>query len=161
MAVPLRSRRPRVSNKCSRIWLVLMYLRVSVGMMFAGLAQEIDDLKIPIDGDALAEALELHGRMAAKIVDTVGAFDVAQLWDIDAATSMVAWLRDRGRLGRRDAARVAHTARHLRDLPAAADAFADGRLSGGQVDALLACPNDKLRPIFAAQQDQLLGTLAA
>src|SRR3954451_19858097 len=96
-------------------------------------------MRIPVDGDALVEALALRHLLDARLAAAVGAFDAAGLWDLEAATSMTAWLRDRAGLSSRDAARLATRSRKLQQLPVTAAAWQDGSLTEGQVDAVLGC----------------------
>jgi Domain of unknown function (DUF222) len=106
------------------------------GRVFEELAQAVEELSIPADGRAIAAAFALRDRLDAKLADAVGAFDAADLWDIDGATSMTAWLRSRTGRSRRDSARTAATAARLAKLPVTATAWAEGRLSAGQVEAI-------------------------
>ena len=43
--------------------------------MFEGLAEAIDGLEIPVDGDALAEVFALRDRLDAKLAEAVADFD--------------------------------------------------------------------------------------
>ncbi len=85
--------------------------------MFESLATEIEELSIPLCGEALIEVLAIQDRLAAKISDAVGDFDRAGLWDLDSATSMTAWLRQHGAMTKREAGRVSGRAKKLRELP--------------------------------------------
>src|SRR3712207_1320837 len=98
--------------------------------MFGRLAEGIESLSIPVDGDALIAVLALRDRLDAKIASAVSEFDAAGLWELDGATSMTAWLKDRGARSSREAGRTAAVGKRLRELPALADAWRDGRLSG-------------------------------
>lgn len=51
--------------------------------MFEELARQIEELSIPLDGDAMAEAFALADRLQAKLADAVAGFDSAELWDIE------------------------------------------------------------------------------
>ena len=106
--------------------------------MFAQLSAAIDELDAPVDGDALRELLGLRDRLDAKVSEAMARFDAAALWDLDGATSLTAWLRDHGSCTRRSAARSSSIARRLRRLPDTMDAWRDGRLSTGQVEAITA-----------------------
>src|SRR5690606_28069510 len=86
--------------------------------------------------DELAEALALLDQLAAKLHRDVAELDAAQAWQHDGATSMTAWLRDRGGMTRAHAAGTVRTARRLRRWPATAQAWEGGSLSGGQVQAI-------------------------
>jgi hypothetical protein len=101
------------------------------------------------------------GRLLAKLVAAYGAFDAADLWDLDAATSMSAWLREQADLTGGDAARVLRLARGLRGMPVTAAAVLDGTLSAGQVRAIVANVNDRTAELFAAHEAELVPTLPA
>jgi len=58
--------------------------------VFEALAVAITELDIPLDGFAIVDALAQRDRLDAQITKTLGAFDAASLWDIDAATSLTA-----------------------------------------------------------------------
>jgi len=128
--------------------------------VFDSLWREIDELRIPVDGPALIEALGALDRLEAKISAAVGAFDEAELWDIDGATSMIAWMRDQAGMGRRVAAKRAGVARKLKPLPVTAAAWAGGSLSGGQVEAIVAHLDSATAERFAAQEADLVPLLA-
>ena len=116
-------------------------------------------LNIPADGAAIAVAVALRDRLEAKIAEAVSAFDAAGLWDLDAATSMTAWLRAQAYMTRREAAHVAARAKALRNLPVTARAWASGELSAGQVDALLAGVKAKHRQRFAEHEAEVVPAL--
>ena len=61
--------------------------------VFAALAE----IEVPTDRDGLLELLAAHDQLTAIACEAVGRFDAAGLWDLDAATSMHAWLRDQVR----------------------------------------------------------------
>ncbi len=67
-----------------------------MGNVFEALAVAIEGLDIPLDGFAIVDALALRDRLDSQITRTLDAFDAASLWDIDAATSLTAWLRAHG-----------------------------------------------------------------
>jgi hypothetical protein len=107
--------------------------------VFEELRAAVSALRIPADGAALAEVFALRDLLDARLCEAVGEYDAARLWDLDAATSMTAWLRDRAGLSSRDAARIAARGRKLESLPVTTSAWQDGSLTGGQVEAVLAC----------------------
>jgi len=124
------------------------------------LAEAIEKLDIPADGPALVRALALRDQLDARIAEAVGSFDGAGLWDIDAATSMTAWLRSAASMTSRSAARLASLARRLRQLPRCAAAYASGSLTGGQVDAITANLDDSTVGLFAEHEAELVPYLA-
>jgi hypothetical protein len=128
--------------------------------MLDELADVIDKLEIPVDAGALVRVLALRDQLDARIAEAVGAFDDAQLWDIDGATSMTAWLRSSASMTNRSAHRLEILARRLRKLPVCAAAYAKGTLSGGKVDAIVTNLDDSTVAIFAEQEAELVPYLA-
>ncbi len=94
------------------------------------------------------------------IAEAVGHFDADGGWEVEGATSMTAWLRQRGRMTSREAARMSSTARRLRRLALTAAAYRRGELSGGQVAAIVAKLSNRSAPLFAEQEEDLLDHLA-
>jgi hypothetical protein len=128
--------------------------------MFDRLAQEIEELSIPVDGGALARVLVVLDRLTEKVTAAVGDFDAAGLWADDGCTSMHPWLRSRG-VARRDAGRLVATARRLRQLPVTAAAWAAGELSGSQVQVIVGHLNDRRVALFAEHEAALVPSLVA
>src|SRR5881409_2971206 len=89
------------------------------------------------DADELLELVAERDRLDARLTALVGEFDAAGLWDLDAETSMIAWLRNRARMTRRDAVRLLTEARQTRALPVTRDAWERGVLSSGQVEVIV------------------------
>ena len=69
--------------------------------------EHVYDWDMAVMSDELREAVAEHERSAARLAVMVAEFDAEQRWDDDAATSMVAWLRDQTRMLPRDAQRLA------------------------------------------------------
>ncbi len=103
----------------------------------------IEELDVPVDGAALKQVCKLADRLSAKISEAVGEFDAAELWDLDGATSMTAWLRHEANQSSRDASRHTKTGRRLRACPATRSAWTDGSISSGQVQAVVANVSDR------------------
>src|SRR3954463_2083858 len=101
--------------------------------MLTELAEAVEGLEIPADGDAICEALRLMDRLNAKVTEAVGAFDHAALWELDSCTSMTSWLRFRGGLSSGSASTMVRTANRLRELPVLTAAWRESAISGGQV----------------------------
>jgi hypothetical protein len=85
--------------------------------VFEGLATEVDELSIPLFGEAIIEVLAVRDRLDAKISVAVSDFDRAGLWDLDSATSMTAWLRQYGAMTKREAGRVSGRPRSYVSFP--------------------------------------------
>ncbi|MGI9120803.1 MAG: hypothetical protein ACR2G7_11900 [Acidimicrobiales bacterium] len=75
---------------------------------------------------------------------------------MDAATSMTAWLQDRARMTRGDAARSVASAKRLRAVPLTSAAATDGALSGGQVKVILANVTERSASLFATRAESSL-----
>ena len=127
-------------------------------MRLGALAEAVDELEPPTVPDDLAAALRLRDRFEAKLALGVAAFDRAALWELDHATSAVAWLRIHG-VAAGDAMALVRAGRRAADVPALADAWADGRLSGGQVKAIVANLGDDTADLFAEHARELLPTI--
>ena len=75
----------------------------------------------------LRQLLAERDRLDARIAVAVAEFDAVQLWDADAAPSMVAWLRDQCRMSGRDAHRLVNLAKRTRSWPVTREAWSSGR----------------------------------
>jgi hypothetical protein len=124
------------------------------------LAAAIASVEIGVDGDSIEEAIALRDRLDARIAQAVGEYEVTGWWAVDASASMVAWLRGHALMTRRSAQRLRTLASRLRALPVCATGYADGTLSGGQIEAILAHLDGELIDIFAAQEAELVPYLA-
>ena len=127
--------------------------------MFPRLAEAVEELEVPVDGPSIAAALALRDRLEAKVLEALGAFDAAELWDLDAASSLTAWLRSQCDQSHKAAGRLASTARRLRRLPVTAGALCAGQLSSGQVDAVMGIVEDRLVGLFAEHEAGLVPAL--
>jgi 5-methylcytosine-specific restriction protein A len=128
--------------------------------VFDAVATAMREVAIPLDRAAIVEALALADRWRAKVSEAIGAFDAAELWELDAATSMSAWLQQEARMTRGAATTTAQTAAVLRDLPVTAAAWQAGVLSEGQVQAILANVPARHRALFADHEAELVPALA-
>jgi cytochrome c553 len=141
--------------------LVVVIEQVYDWAMLETLREAIEDLEIVPSSDELADALALRSRLDAKISAAVAHFDAFGLWGFDYSTSMVAWLRTFGHMTSRDAARTASIAKRLRMLPVTRAAWADGTLSSGQIQAIVANVSRRHAALFAAHEEELIPRLAA
>jgi hypothetical protein len=97
--------------------------------------------------------------LEAKVSAAVGAFDAAELYDVDGATSMTAWLRDRAEMSRREAGRSVTVAKRMYRLAVTSQAWAAGRLSSGQIEAIVAGVGPRLVELFAAHEAEVVPCL--
>ena len=72
---------------------------------------------------------------------------------------MTSWLKHQAQMTAAEAARTAHTASRLRDLPVTRKAWVEGLLSGGQVAAVLAAVRPEHRELFADHEADVVPTL--
>jgi hypothetical protein len=128
--------------------------------MLADLATAIEDLEIPADSESLVEALALRDRLDARIAGAMGVFEANGIWAGDASVSFVAWLRAHAKMTRKAAQWLRTLAVRLRSLPVCAEAYADGSLSGGQIEAILARLDDRTVELFAAEEAELVPYLS-
>ena len=124
------------------------------------LAKAIEELEIPADADVLAAAFALRSRFDAALADAVARFRTERGYTPDGATSTTAWLRDRGRLTGRSAARTVTLASRVVQLPVTWAAWRDGTLSEGQVEAIVANLSETTVEVFVAQERELVPHLA-
>jgi hypothetical protein len=129
--------------------------------MLENLRAAVEELDISVDGRELAAAIALRDRLDAKIARAIGEFDRAEQWDTEGATSMTAWLRDRGGMTRSQAGRLTALARRLNRLPVTAAAWRAGELTGGQVEAIAGAVDPSTVDVFAAHEAELVPSLAA
>jgi hypothetical protein len=86
------------------------------------------------------ESIEaLHRQLArldALVTAKTAAFDGAGNWVPDGARNAAAWIVKRCRLPKQMARRTVRRGRQIRDLPECARAWADGDITGAQVDVI-------------------------
>jgi hypothetical protein len=95
----------------------LVYASGVVGVTLQALDEAVNGLELGLDGDELVACQRAADRLSAKLGVAYGEFDALELWDVDAATSMTAWLREFSGLAGGEATRVLRSARRLRGLP--------------------------------------------
>jgi hypothetical protein len=128
--------------------------------MCQGLREAIDKVEIASEGDALAAVLADASRLESKICAAVGAFDADGLFELDGATSAVAWLRNHGQLSGARASSLVRTARRMRKLPVTERAWASGQLSSAQVQAVIAnLADDEVTDLFAEHEAEVIPAL--
>lgn len=127
--------------------------------MLEGLAREVEELEIPLGGEALVEAFALRDRLEAKLCAAVGDFAAAGYHQLDGATSGLAWLRHFARLSAPDARSLTTTAQRLGTLPVTRTSWESGSLSSGQVQAVMANVSDATEAMFAEQETSVVGVL--
>jgi hypothetical protein len=116
----------------------------------------IEGLDAPVTCDDLAELLRARDVLDAKLCAGIGEVDAAELWDTQDAVSMSGWLRRPLVCTHDHAGRHVARARKLRALAATRAAWADGRLSSAQVDAICAVVTaERLAAYLEAETDMV------
>jgi hypothetical protein len=113
-----------------------------------GLAQLTDAVDMlsgeTFGADELRELLALRGRLEAVVTRAVGAFHVTGDCALDGAASTRSWLTWQASLSGGDAARLIRCGTALRSLPVLSAAVESGRVSVGQVDAIVTAVGDRV-----------------
>lgn len=89
------------------------------------------------DGESLQALLCQHARLESVLSAAATAYDESSDWAVDGAKNATAWLTRKCRLPRGVATRMFRRGRHLRQLPVVAEAFSEGEINAGHVDALV------------------------
>src|SRR5580700_4333588 len=90
------------------------------------------------DGSSLEALLCQHARLESVLSAAATAYDESSDWAVDGAKNATAWLTRKCHLPRGVATRMFRRGRHLRQLPVVAEAFSEGEINAGHVDALVA-----------------------
>jgi len=105
--------------------------------------------------DRTRRLLRAQNRLDAQVARTVREGELTQAAEHDGLKTMQSWLRGHGRLSASAAHRLVTSGRALEYLPAAAAAFADGRLTAEQVAVIAPVTRDEHRGAAAAQDVDL------
>ena len=125
-------------------------------MSLSGLAELVEQLDIAPEPAEIRTAFAIRDRFDARLAVAVGAFETAGSYDLDGDLTMQAWLRHHTRLSPTASSRETIRGRKLRALPVLAQAFLDGRLSGGQVDIIVGTLPRRHVARFAEHEAELL-----
>jgi hypothetical protein len=125
--------------------------------MMSNLAEAITGLEIPVHGESIAEALALRDQLDARIAVAIGQYDHQGLAVVEGATSTTGFVKQ---CGAANPVSLVKNARLLRDLPVVSDAWRDGRLTGGQVQAICANVSDATALMFQEAEAELVPVLA-
>jgi hypothetical protein len=120
--------------------------------MLSDLAAVIDELDLRPDGEAIALAIRLRDVLDAKISRAVGIYDARALYERDGAVSAAGWLKQSCGMSGPAAASLVRLTRRLCQLPVTNQAWLDGALSGGQVQAIVANVDDATVDQLVAQE---------
>jgi len=124
--------------------------------MLSDLAEAITGLDIPVHGESIAQALALRDMLDSRISDAVGEYDHQGLAIVEGATSTTGFVKQ---CGAANAVSLVKNARRLRDLPIVSQAWRDGRLTGGQIQAICANVGDATATMFQEAEAELVPLL--
>src|SRR4051794_38506976 len=120
--------------------------------MLSDLAEAVTGLNIPVHGESIAQALALRDMLDARISEAVGEYDHQGLAIVEGATSTTGFVKQ---CGAANAVSLVKNARRLRDLPVVSQAWRDGRLTGGQIQAICANLSDATTAMFRDAEAEL------
>jgi hypothetical protein len=123
------------------------------------LVAAIESLADVHDPDDVALLLGARDRLDARVTAAIARLDASCATVVDGAVNTAQWLRTRGGRSRRDAAALLTRAGRQAACPEVAAAWADGRLSGGQVDAVFATVTDRRQAVFADHAETVVASL--
>jgi hypothetical protein len=101
-------------------------------------SQAMDGWHSDTVSDRLVSLLELRERIDAEVTRVAAVWSCRRAWEADGALSPTAWIAHRAPVSRRDARRIAKTARLIDRVPQLADALAIGATTAAHVAALAA-----------------------
>lgn len=141
--------------------------------MFEALADELHELDeleevvgrialcgLPADGAAMVRVRAVIDRLEAMVCEAQIRFDALELWRDAGAGSLRGWLVDEGGLGRKGASAAATRSERLESWPEVANAWCEGRLTGAQVDAIVAAVPRRFVGRFAEDAAHVLDVVA-
>ena len=135
-------------------------------MDLAVLTDALDELaatdpSVHADADSIETLYRLRARVDALVTQRTAAFDAAGTWELDGAFNAVAWITTRCRLPRPEARRMVRRGRDLRHLPHTDRAWADGDVTGAQVDVIAALRGPETEEVLARDEEMLVEQAAA
>ncbi len=125
-------------------------------------ARWIGALSSTADPDQIALGYALRNHLSAILTGAVGRLDAEGSYATDGAVTASSWLRNRVHLDSAEASRTVRTARRLRQWPCTEAAWNAGRLTAGQVRAIVDTigANEALADVFAIDEAELVPTIS-
>jgi hypothetical protein len=129
--------------------------------MFDALAAAVEELLggVPCSGEAVVELVGLHDRLGSIVSGAIGALDASEEWGLDGSVSCAAWLRRHTGMTPGAAKRATVTASRVRRSPPLRDAWAEGQLSSGQVDVIVANVAEELVELWEQHEATVVPSL--
>jgi hypothetical protein len=128
-------------------------------MSFAASLSEHQALETPMSGAELAAEMRADDRSTARRTMAVGQYARHGDWDLAGYASPVHWLKDQAGMTGADAYRMLQLAKKLRALPVLAQAWLDGRVTGGQVRIVCEQVIDRHLDRFGEHEDAIVPDL--
>ena len=139
----------------------------SVEHMFEVFADELEEVVeriaacgVPVDGAALVRLRGVVDRLEALTCEAQVRFDECEAWRDEGAGSLRGWLAEACGLGRRRASESARRSERLESWPVVREAWIAGRLSGAQVDAVVAVVPSRFVARFADDAAMVVDVIA-
>lgn len=136
---------------------------MSFDVAFVGFESAVSALVaagVPADAEVLVAVRACLDRVAAVLVEAEGRFDAFELWRDEGAGSMRGWLTDACGLSRKAASAEVRRVERLQAWPELSDAWRAGRLSGAQVDCVVAAVPNRFTALFAEHAAAVVEVLA-
>jgi Domain of unknown function (DUF222) len=129
---------------------------------FAQLSDAVSTMSergVPADAAVLVALHAQLDALSALVCEAEIRFDRHELWRDAGASSLRAWFTDAYGLSRKEASRVARRAERLESWPEVVEAWGAGRLSGAQVDVVVAAVPTRFVSEFAMQAAEVVRVL--
>jgi hypothetical protein len=125
----------------------------------AEIAALVAELHLGLDRDELCVGFAARDLLDAKLAVGVAEYEAAGLHEHDGAVSIGGWLRQETGRDACSASKVTLVGRKLRVLPVLREAVLDGRLTGGQLDVVVANVPVRHLARFAEHEAELVPLL--
>lgn len=130
-------------------------------MDLAVLTEAVDQLSafdpsVHADADSIETLYRLRARFDALVTQRTAAFDAAGNWEPDGAYNATAWLTTRCHLPKPEARRIVRRGRDLRHLPHADRAWAEGDITGAQVDVVAQLRGPVTEEVLTRDEEMLV-----
>jgi hypothetical protein len=128
--------------------------------MYVALRDAIEHLDEPALPGDLVEAFTLLDQLTAHLTHAVGRLERSGAFETETLTSPSSWLTHFARRTGGQASTITKAARKIIQLPVTGNAWRDGTLSSGHVDAILANVKARHVALFAEAEGEMVPKLA-
>jgi hypothetical protein len=109
------------------------------------------------DADSVVTLQRELSRLQYVVASAAAAFDASEDWAVDGARNASGWLATRCRIPRREARHLIRRGRALRHLPACAEAWSKGEVSGAHLDVLAGVRREATSELLERDEAMLVG----